>query len=369
MALAAPLSMAACGDDALINEDEDAAEKERVQFFFTIDMGGSSSGTRSTWGDGYTSEDATYYENTIDPDKFQVLLFGRGGAYLDELSIISYSRHGDTESNLYDVEGMVNVDKGYVVGNTLQCKIVVLANYDDNSIPALTEASTLSDLEDITFDIDNHLTEDIAAGTAFIPMFGVTTADLKVNAGAMTDAGTVYMLRAMAKIGIKLDDGDSNADGKFNTGEELSMTSVTLTKANQRGYIVPKGFASADNTKSLSMEDGTFNPLDGTSLVTDLLFINDGEGHYYAYVPEYTNSERRRTLINIKFDFQTDTDTDTYPVQVAEYDRSNEVGDYYDIGRNIAYTFTITKNKGEFSVVADDWVATFDNEYTFDNDL
>lgn len=365
------LAMMSCGNDAAVVDDDDNAA-EQVQICFTISMAGSTTRTRATtWGDDYETETATYNENTIDPDKFQVLFFDADGKYLDQLGNLSYFRYSDSDNGTYDVVGTLSVGNNYVKDNKLNGKMVVLANYDE--AVDVSSLSTLSDISANTFAYTNHTTENIAAGTAYIPMFGVTTLNgLQMNAGYRTNAGTVYMLRAMAKVIVNLN-LDSNGNGVIDTGEEYAITSAELTNCNQAGYIVPKDYANVSNTTELTMadlslldwdKDNTFNP-DSNSSTTTITFEKESDSVFYAYVPECVISNDNRPTFSIRFDFMTDT----YPSYTFGFDEyENGVAknvESYNIERNHVYTFTITKGKGSFSISTDNWANTFDNEYTF----
>lgn len=382
------LTMMSCGNSATVDDDDVVAEQEQVQIHFTINMAGTTTGTRAaTWGDNidddttndYDALIATYNENAIDPGKFQVLVFDTEGNYLDELDNLSYLR-STSDNGIYDVVGTLSVDKSYVEDYKLSCKLVVLANYDDTKASLTYGTSTLDNLKDLTFSYDKHLTADIASGKACIPMFGVATfTDLPMFAGNRTNAGTVYMLRAMAKIRVNLN-LDSNGNGETDTGEEYAITSVSLTNLNQTtGYIMPNGFASVESTTDLTMaenqtldtttdkwSDTTFNPYppSGTSTTDPLALEKESDTEYYLYVPEYVISNGRPKF-SIRFDFMTES-YDPYTFVFDEYENGRAKGTTtYNIERNHVYTFTITKSKGTFTVETGDWANTFNNEYTF----
>lgn len=348
------LALTACGSDAFLDDDENVAEQEQVQIYFTINMGSPS--TRATWGDNidndntndYDSLEATYNENTIDPEKFQVLVFDTNDKYLAELSNLTYFRHSDTGNNIYDVVGTLSVDKSYVEDNKLQCKLVVLANYDTK----VSNISTLSNLESITYSYSNHLTADIVAGKAGIPMFGMkTTGEMKMNAGFRTDAGTIYMLRAMAKIRVATTLG------------ALAMESVTLTNYNTTGYIVPNGFAD-ENTEDLEIAT-TFHPYSSkATTTTELSFAKESDTSFFIYVPEYGGytSDDNTPKITIHFDFSIVAETESFYFDTY----TNGVRDtkYPNIERNNAYNFTV-KKETSFIVTTTDWTDIFNNTFTF----
>lgn len=379
--------MMSCSSDAVLDDDKDIAEQGLVQIHFTIDMAGTTTGTRATWGDNYESVDATYNENAIETDKFQVLVFDTSGNYLDQLANLSFTRDGDNGST-YNVVGTLNVDNSYVGDYRLSCKLVVLANYD-NSVD-VSQISTLSDIGTNKFAYSNHTTEKIATGTACIPMFGVHTVNnMLMNAGYQTDAGTIYMLRAMAKIRVQLH-LDTNKDGSVSSDEKFAITSVSLSNCSQYGYIVPNGFASVDKNKTTDFtmddptwnetnsiwNDDTFNPYYNphtssyTLSTTTLNLVEESDTLYYVYVPEYDISSSRPQF-NIRFDFQTDeSESNDYTFGFGEYDSSGSLittNTDCNIERNHTYTFVITKKKGKlyFALESNYWANIFTNEFEY----
>lgn len=360
------LSLASCAsDDAMsVNDEEQEGGSETVKITFTINMGGetTSRSRATTWGDKYKTKTANIYENTIEEGKLQVLLYSADGSeFLGELQNVTYVRRSDDESYIYDVVGSIEVAKVNLTNNKLECKIVVLANYDTK----VSNPSSLSNLGEITYSYDNHKTADIAAGKAGIPMFGVKTysgdSALKLFNGVQTDAKEIYMLRAMAKIIVST------------TIDAMAIKSVTLKNHNTTGYIVPTGYADYNDTKSLYIEStesikNTFHPNSSrASTTTELSFEKESDNSFFIYVPEYGGytSEDDTPKITIKFDFSIVEDEmesfyfDNYTTEgVRKQDNPN-------IERNNAYTFTVKKDKG-FIVATDNWIAVYDNTFKFE---
>lgn len=353
--LSFPLLACSCGTPLA---DEESGGKAMVTF--TVRAAGAS--TKTTWGDNYDSESATGNESVIDMGKFQALVFDTADKYIGHIRIVSY-----TESDgSYNVTGLLDIDESCIQDSKLSGKIVVLTNYDT----AVSGISSLSDIGTDAFSYESHKTEDIAAGAAAIPMFGVSQfTDLPISTSGHIDMGIVYMLRAMAKIRVRLN-LDSNGDGTVSSDEEFAISSVTLTNCNKTGFIVPKGYATVSSTTELTMmdppDDGTFNQYpssDGTPETGTLTLQKESDTEYFLYVPEYKISNGRPSF-SIKFDFQTDADSE-YTFDFDVYDSGKSTSADYDIERNNIYTFTIKKNKGKLYIVSGDWANTFNNEYTF----
>lgn len=368
MFLLPALTMMSCSGSGEFGDD-DAAESNAVQISITLS---TNSITRATWGDDYVSETATSREDYINPRTLKVLLFDTTtGECIGQVdNMICYQNSYD-KANVYEVVGTLDVEDGTVDDQRLSCKMVVLANYEGD----VSSVATLSDLSSLTFTIINHLATDVAAGKASIPMFGVRTCtNLQVRQGERTDAGTIDMLRAMAKIKVSLE-LDSNGDNNVTTGEHIAIASVTMTNHNATGYLVPKGYSSVSETNLLTMidtetwdwaADQTFNPYASASTGSVTLAQN-ANNEFYVYVPE-CSVDGARPKFSVTFDFQTDSDTETYDFDFDKYttDGEAEENNSFHIERNHVYGFVITILKGSFKVSSTEWTNTFTNEYTFE---
>lgn len=335
--------LTACSGDAIV-DDTPVADKEQVQITFTINMGGSSTRTRAnTWGDNLDSDETndykyqkgTNYENTIEEGKLQVLLFNTDNTFIGELENISYNRHSD-DDNIYDIIGSLSVDKATVSDGKLECKIVVLANYDDKA----SEVSNLSDISTLTFNYDSN----------YIPMYGVETYSgynaIKLSAGSWSSIGTIYMLRAMAKIRVRCND-------------IISLTSVSVSNYNTKGNIVPQGYTET-STRNIDYENNTFNPCtdckeEDESLSFKGTEVEDGKTYWYVYLPEMTSSNNSK--ITVTYTYNNNEQTKTF--SIGEYTKGSLTGNI-DVVRNHVYSFYLNKRievELELKYQAIDWTS------------
>lgn len=364
-----------------INEEDDACPDEKtLQVHFAITMYGNNAETRAgTWGDtDYDTETANEWESSIQVNKLQVLVYDINDQYIGKVDNVVYSRRTGTERNVYDILGTMNVNEELLINNKLTCKFVVFANYD-SPVPEQTVGADLADIKDKIY---TYNATAISNKEAYIPMWGVQTyvdtnteeqyKALVLKKGERTEAGDIFMLRAMSKIRIKLSD---------KVAAEFKMSNVSLTNYNALGYIVPKGY-NISETKDLyyDVESGSndisYNPYTlakGTSLDFQ---VEKADSSYIVYVPE-GNTETLSASINVTLTSKTDaTDTKDYVVKVADYDSDGKATtDGIDLVRNTIYEYVIS-NVGEtkpliiaYKVMP--WIegGTYNIEYKFESTL
>lgn len=319
------------GPDALSLPDGSTA-----QVAFTLKLDKAQPATRTTWGDNYPSEPGTGYENRID--QLQVVLYstdGNNAAYpLHNLwQETSSTQEGGQDT--YTFVGSIDTnDAGSPQAGTY--KIMVFANcgtMSDYTFDGIDELSFT-----YCYDYATH------TPTTAIPMWGVTTAELTLTPGErQTLAGGIDLLRAVAKVEVKLNDAVAQ--------EGFTLTGVTISTANQQGYCLPAGYADVQNTKELDREEGSptsFHPIQSSATTSNLAFT-ENNGTYTLYLPEYDNGTNAATLSVTVAD--EDKQTETYTLEFKNYTNGQPTGEAYNIVRNHLYRYTITKiDNGQLTV-------------------
>lgn len=269
----------------------------QVKFTLAMDGGSSVSGTRAgTWGGTYDSEEEiSLWENKIDLGGLQVLVYAqdpadttKGYTFASEVKEMLYDRRTENE-DVYDVTGSIDVAETLLDSDGgLTCKLVALANCPDWIHPSEGDGVAAS-VGDVTF----SNVKNVAARKECIPMWGVRTyreantdeayKPLKLVKGESADAGTIHMLRAMAKIRVHFNSTDE-------TTSKYEMCGASLSYANASGYAAPTGHSTVISTTDAET-DGGLRALE-TNCITDLEFIEEteGSGVYCVYVPEMTAS-------------------------------------------------------------------------------
>ena len=308
------------------------ADTGSAQVSFVLSLTDAGASTRATWEENYTSEDGNAYENRIDPDDVQVMLFDADG-YVASVEILSYYPLDGTAD--YRFIGSVTAEDGTLTAG--QYKLMVFANCG--------EIADNSNLGSLSFAYD---ADDVKTESQLIPMWGVITEELTLEKGKQQDLGTIDLLRAMAKIEINL----ARAINETHT-----ITGATLSKYNSRGYCLPKDYAAVGNTKELEQETGTndnneeistFHPLSSASTEALPLVISTDKKTAWLYIPEYDNSPTDAATISITLSDGSNTTTGT--LEFKDYANGTATGDAHDIVRNHIYRYTVNVETGKLTV-------------------
>lgn len=298
---------------------------------FSLNIRNSEPQTRTTWGDDYDQADFhSDYDNYVDLANLQVFFFDLTGAYKGKMEELFYSNSG---SNQYLIG---SAPSSLTVGTY---KIVILANCNEVS---LDSNSTLSDLADVTFELYNSGN----ANAIYIPMWGVTTAALTLEAGKRQDLGTIDLLRSMARVIVYLDKNVYLSGDTVKFADRYNIKSVSLSKYNTTGRVVPGGYLSAANTTDIEIDTtDTFN--DTTSLASTTLTVSGTNLMNYAsgdsavfYLPEISNAKDSSVRISVTLAGKNYSDRDTvYTYEDALIFREDNKA--CNIVRNHSYEFKI----------------------------
>ena len=337
---------ASCSQDADDPTQTDS-RAEKLQVYFTLDLGENGMGSRMTWEDydnnnTFPAQKGTDAENIVND--IQVLLFSNtNNAFLGEVSITAfYPTEGD--SHLYKFFGeLPTLPTGTSVMDAdkyLDCKLMVLANcsVDLSQINGTTTINSL--LEAATFNFNGSPSE--------IPMWGVLQVVPGLDANGnktgvkMQEGGfpnplpDIYLLRAMAKVEVIMQ------------AEDHEITYIALNRYNQTGNNVPSNYAMVSDTRSLVRNDA-FRATSSVStglvpFIGNELTTADGKC-YTIYVPEYDNTGDGVTASCI--DIQVDGNTGkTYKVYYGANGKSTD----YNIVRNHIYRFNIKDVQDDFNI-------------------
>ena len=312
------------GPDALSLQDGSTA-----QVAFTLKLDKAQPATRTTWGDNYPNKPGTDYENRID--QLQVVLYSEDNTAYPLHNLwqeTSATQEGGQDT--YTFVGSIDTNEN----NSPRAgtyKIMVFANCNETT----QNSNDITTVGTMTYDYTYTATNAPA-----IPMWGVTTAELTLKPGErQTLAGGIDLLRAVAKVEVKLNDAVAQ--------EGFTLTGVTISTANQQGYCLPAGYADVQKTKELDREEGSptsFHPIQSSATTSNLAFT-ENNGTYTLYLPEYDNGTNAATLSVTVAD--GDGQEETYPLEFKNY----TTGEAYNIVRNHLYRYTITKiDNGQLTV-------------------
>ena len=285
-------------------------DSSKAQVVFSVAMDTPMARTRAaedkTWGDNYDPSDpGTAKDNRIDIDQLIVKIVDGNTEY--EIVDIMKWKSGD---NTYKFVGVVkDVNKAITLDNA---KVYVYANMGKGTEPAET------------------FTQD----AEYIPMWGVKNVSLNFVPGKREDAGQISLLRAMAKLEVKL--GGEMAG-------EYELTGATLNKYNNVGNTHPalhEGFNG--DTEDLGLE--TVLNVNTSDAATELALTKTEDGSsYIVYLPEVENgtSETDWLKISVGLKEKNGTGTEEGSFFIKDYsDEDNPVA--IDIIRNHWYQYTVT---------------------------
>ena len=313
---------------------------------------------RETWGSFTNHEPGVGYDNQIELDKVQFLLFKeevkevdgqeqKTYLYAGKLINLTYTQPGDPrESPVYQYIG--DAPKGLKSGNY---KFVVLANIPKDGLDVLDELGENTPLTDAT--IANLAFNYLGSGELpKIPMWGTKGVDEKTNLtvklGTRQDIGTISLLRAVSKVTVKLSGNSEDLKG-------YSLTSVTVKNYNKSGYVLPLGHAGV--TKTTDLEISTEKTMHvNASAGTDPLSYEPtaGDNEVTFYLPEYDNVSTGATpsVLSVKLTKETGGGEFVADINFCDYYKETtedatkgtpDTSKPYNIVRNHYYLFNIYK--------------------------
>lgn len=297
--------------------DDPTQDSRMAQVVFTIALDNSSAGSRGSWGD-VNQPIGTAYENYIDPQLFHVQIATSNSTYTVR-NIVTQK----ISDNAYQFRGEVSIDT-----TSGSAKIMVYANMDT--------------------DTDGNLVTTFNQTATYIPMFGVKTITLPLNPGELNDftADPIFLLRAMAKVEVKLSD---------ETAASYNLAGVTLNTYNKKGNCLPGGLdeETVEETKDLCYPDNDSENSDDPSCFNPYIDIDKGTNLEFTvtdnvcivYLPEVVNgtgdAELKMTLA------LTDKSGNSVALSNSNlyfHDYSVETKPKFNIVRNHWYQYTVTVN-------------------------
>ena len=281
------------------------------------------------------------YDNMIDPGTLQVVFYHTTGEFVGKVNNLAYSQVGTTDEdrNLYKFTGTMLLDEDLVNSNP-ELKMMVFANFPESQRAVINGGADVSGLQELAFTRFGG-----GKDTDFIPMWGVKSVSLNLSGDpGTTDLGTVYVLRAMAKVEVKL--SEALSDGGY------TLTSMTMNNLNAQGYCLPDGAEDLPNTEALSLESSI--NVNDTHLASQIVESQEDQGvqSLVMYVPEYKNdgSGNRATISLVLKQNENGVMKTLLPesvIEFKEYDGSGKpvASSDYDIVRNHNYVFEIKSLK------------------------
>lgn len=361
---AASLLMTACSvfDDHMYGPDGE--QKVRVSFVLALGSSDTPVTKTETWDPNDPTDDADNigynpkaigdsYDNMIDPGTLQVVFYENStdGALVGQVTIRNYfpvdsqGNRIDTDaeglmpedkvSNLYYFEGDLLADEN-ILKSATDYKMMVFANMPDSQRTIVSGSTSLSDIQNLTF--TRFAIRDKTRDTEFIPMWGVKTVTLNLQPGETQDLETIYVLRAMAKVEVKLSSNLLEAG--------YTLTEMNMSNTNGTGYVLPTGAAEKSATETMNLQT-CFNELSLSEYVAPAVTSDGGKSSLVMYVPEKDNRNNASEIgITLKYSSGSapQTISPDATIKFTKYTLgkpSEDVADIYNIVRNHNYVFEI----------------------------
>lgn len=307
--------MAACSDS-----DDDAVGTEDVSVAFTLTVADATS-TRADndgWDDYSPAQDGILNENMVNTDDIIIAIYDDKGNKVDNVEDLRVTKISDASGTgtMYAITGVWRNAKPNVERAK---RLMVMANCN---------TSVWSDPSTLTYDL---LPEE----RKYIPMWGVVKIPATLTLGKQNKLHNIRMLRAMAKVSVKLRDDM--------TDYGYAIGSMTVNNYNTKGFCVPKTFNEVDNTSEVRFAN-SLNVLDSHADKIELPTTAP------LYLPEYDNSGTNPTTITVKLN-RNGTLEGTYTLYFRNYDSDGKpTGPTYPIQRNHDYQYLIYKETGKIIV-------------------
>lgn len=307
--------MAACSDS-----DDDAVDTEDVSVAFTLTVADATS-TRADndgWDDYSPAQDGILNENMVNTDDIIIAIYDDKGNKVDIVEDLRVTKISDASGTgtMYAITGVWRNAKPNVERAK---RLMVMANCN---------TSVWGDPSTLTYDL---LPEE----RKYIPMWGVVKIPATLTLGKQNKLHNIRMLRAMAKVSVKLRDDM--------TDYGYAIGSMTVNNYNTKGYCVPKTFNEVDNTSDVRFAN-SLNVLDSHADIIELPTTAP------LYLPEYDNSGTNPTTITVKLNRNGKLEG-TYTLYFRNYDSDGKpTGPTYPIQRNHYYQYLIYKETGKIIV-------------------
>lgn len=309
----------------------------------TLDEIGGTKAPEGNYDDGRSTPYENYI-NVIDGD-FRLMLFEATAPYrlVTEIKDIEITA---VEADVYTSKTYILLGQVPASVKSASYKLLFVANWHGcggeypelvpgvTTIDVLAEASTYRNVSDFR-----------PGSGRGIPMFGIKDCEnLEFKKDVFTDFGKLHLLRAMAKIEVRPSEYG------------LPIADAVMTRSNDAGLAVPrKIYSQTDYVRNSYIMDylDTIHIPESTEVTTDIPFMEQEDGSFVLYVPEYDNTSAAAAIsvIHLTFDasdgideiyFDGDVDFKYYSAQAA-LDAGKNVGDRFDVKRNHYYRYTVTK--------------------------
>lgn len=313
LTLSVVLALLAC---SFSEEYEEQTQDNDVHVAFVLTVDHNATRSDMGWDNYDPTDEGTANECAIRPDDIHIKICDAEGRVIGSVEDIHMERMTQDQ---YSLTGAW-MSPGERLKDAK--KVMILANCG--------QAAASNDIADIAYSADRT--------DGFIPMWGVRSFT-SLTKGESNDLGDIHLLRAMAKVSLKLR-SDMESRG-------YSVGKLTLNHRNTLGYCLPLTYQSVDKTTDIRFA-GSLHELISPATDGGMDFTSLG----YAYLPERSNTRDGVTPSTITLELlRNGTLDDTYTLPFCEYDAEGAPTDRLrDIQRNTLYLFEVYKKDNQIKV-------------------
>lgn len=307
----------------------------------------------ASFGDYPESPEGNDYH--LDPRDVQMLVYDTEGKFKDR-AVMSLVTPVPEHYYRYTLTGQLTCLKKKDVESGTKYRIVVLCNLSGHSrvdfpfgtLERLTESGLYGQMSFVcpnTEDLAKKIMTEDEDGR--IPMWGKVTTGIVDNGEISVD-----MLRAMAKVRVKLSDGLKK--------EGFNLSKVVVNGGCTKGLMVPSSADTMEATPTDLSKDEDGNVAkdeDSSFAITNMPFYTPSgeDGIYYTYLPEQGKG---------KSSMEVTINGTAYSLEFGNYKTKVK----FPVVRNYYYDFTITKifASGELAYQVCQWEQMTAPDITFD---
>ena len=319
------LSTMSCGfDDGYDNEDQND-DAVRVAFRMSY-ANGNTRAANEGWDDYDPKDDGTAYENAINTEQLQIKVCDENGTIIGDVeNVIAINNGTDTYPD-YSITGTWEnaADK-----LSKAKKIMVFANCG-------TSIVTPDNIQNLAF--------ARSATTQYIPMWGVTTLTNELVVGKSNNLGTIYLLRSLAKVKVKLADGMKS--------RKYSLGAMQLNNYNTSGYTLPLTYNTVASTAAIRFGNSLHA---NSSWAQSIVMTGDDDESIMLYIPEYDNinaATDRKATISLQL-MRDGEEEGNYTLHFCNYtpEGAPDAASTYNIQRNHYYEYTVGRTDDQVKIV------------------
>lgn len=319
------LSTMSCGfDDGYDNEDQND-DAVRVAFRMSY-ANGNTRAANEGWDDYDPKDDGTAYENAINTEQLQIKVCDENGTIIGDVENVIAINNGTDTNPEYSITGTWEnaADK-----LSKAKKIMVFANCG-------TSIVTPGNIQNLAF--------ASSATTQYIPMWGVTTLTNELVVGKSNNLGTIYLLRSLAKVKVKLADGMKS--------RKYSLGAMQLNNYNTSGYTLPLTYNTVASTAAIRFGNSLHA---NSSWAQSIVMTGDGDESIMLYIPEYDNinaAADRKATISLQL-MRDGEEEGNYTLHFCNYtpEGAPDAASTYNIQRNHYYEYTVGRTDDQVKIV------------------